>query len=112
MFPIFASTGVIDTTGVIEVVSAIPVEWQAVILVAIQLGYSWWLKNYSKMPNKWIPLVNVGVAFAYFTGAHFASGSEVAFADALVSIFISGASTAVASTGIHSVAKNLTESRK
>ena len=112
MFPVFLSTVVADTTGVVKAVSAIPVEWQSVILVAIQLGYSWWLKNYSKLENKWIPPVNVGVAFAYFTVAHFASGSEVAFADALVGIFISSTATAIASTGIHSAVKNLAERKE
>ena len=86
--------------------------WEQIIVAAVQIGYSWWLKNYSTMNNKYIPLLNVGTALVYFSVFQLATNPEAGLAGlgaALVAILVKSAETALLSTGIHSAAKNLSE---
>lgn len=84
-------------------------EWPQLVLVAIQLGYSWWLKNYSTLPNKWIPMVNLGIAAVYFTIAIAIKNPEGGIIAAIIAILVKSAETAVISTGAHSALKSTFE---
>jgi len=84
-------------------------EWQQVIVAAVQIAYSWWIKNYSRLDNKWIPLVNVGTAFVYFSAIQFSMHPEAGFVSALVIVLEKAAETALLATGVHSATKNLFE---
>lgn len=79
--------------------------WQ-VLLHAIQLLYSWWLKNYSNMNNRWIPLINLCMAFGWFAFAYAASNSKMSPTGAFISVFLKAIETMIISTSIHSIVKN------
>lgn len=80
--------------------------WQQIVVAAIQLGYSYWLKNYSSLQNKWIPILNLGVAAVYFTIATVVQNPEGGIINAIATVLIKAAETAVISTGVHSALKN------
>jgi len=85
---------------------ALELGWQPIIIAAIQLAYSYWVKNYSKLDNRWIPALNLGVAAAYFTVAIFIQNPEGGLLAAITAVLVKAAETAVISTGIHSAIKN------
>ena len=78
--------------------------WYELIIVAVQVGYSWALKHFTALNSKWIPLINFGVAVATWTITTMQAGQP--FRVAIVQGLYNGFLTAVASTGIHSATKN------
>jgi len=83
------------------------VGWYELILVAIQVGYSWCLKHFTALNSKWLPLINFGVAFLTITVVTMQAGQS--FQVAIVQGLYKGLLTAIASTGVHSAAKNTAE---
>jgi hypothetical protein len=80
------------------------VGWYELILIAVQVGYSWLLKKYTALNSKWLPLINFGAATIVWTVTTMQAGHP--FAVAIVQGLYNGFLTAIAATGIHSAAKN------
>lgn len=76
------------------------------ILMIVQLLYSYWLKNYSSFQNKWIPLLNLGVALGVFTVIEVVQKPEGGAWAAILLVLTKALETAIASTGVHSALKN------
>ena len=83
------------------------VGWYELILVAVQVGYSWLLKKYSALNSKWLPLINFGAAVVVWTVTTMQAGQP--FRVAIVQGLYKGFLTAVVTTGVHSAAKNTAE---
>jgi len=86
-------------------------QWPQLVVIAAQLGYSYWLKNYSTLPNKWIPMVNLGIAAIYFTITIAMKNPTGGIIAAIITILVKSAETAVISTGVHSAMKNIFEKK-
>jgi len=93
-------------------VEALELGWQQIIIAAIQIGYSYYLKHRSKLNNKWIPALNLGVAAAYFTVATFIQNPEGGVLAAITAVIVKAAETVIISTGVHSAIKNVTTNGK
>jgi hypothetical protein len=83
-----------------------------IILTLLQLGWSWWLKNYTTFTNKWIPLLNVGIGLGVFTVIEVISKPQGGAWAAILTVLSKALETAIAATGIHSAMKNTFASTK
>lgn len=80
------------------------VGWYELIIIVVQVGYSWALKHFTSLNSKWLPLINFGVAVVTWTITTMQAGHS--FEVSIVQGFYKGFLTMVATTGIHSATKN------
>ena len=83
------------------------VGWYELIIIAVQVGYSWALKHFTTLNTKYLPLINFAAAVITWTVTTMHAGQS--FQVSLVQGLYKGFLTAVVSTGIHSSAKNTAE---
>ena len=84
--------------------------WHMPVIIAIQLGYSHLLKHYTVVNNKFIPVINLVTASAYFVVKCLAA--DMPIIQAIYAGTAQGLLVMIATTGAHSAFKNLIEAKK